>query len=309
MPERRAAPDSPDNMGDRTDDHTDNHTGTHDTKIAGAEFCPPLGRDAALAERAVRKGADLAMEYFRKHIRYWDKGHNDPVSEADVAVDHYLRHALMDARPGYGWLSEETRDSDRRLACGRVWVVDPIDGTRAFLEGRDDWGVSVALVEMGVPQVAAFYAPARDAFYMAVAGQGATKNGESIHVSDQADLAHARMMGDPDAFRSSRLWPEPWPETMTAEPANSIALRLCQIADSQYDCCVTLRPKNDWDMAAADLILREAGGRVTTGDKAPLIYNRAKPLHRHIVAGTPGLMPGMMQRVVPALNIWRNRAA
>ncbi|WP_374763247.1 3'(2'),5'-bisphosphate nucleotidase CysQ [Yunchengibacter salinarum] len=266
--------------------------------------CPTLDADAQVLADAAQEAAELAMSYFRGGVTAWEKRAGDPVSDADMAVDSLLKERLTGARPGYGWLSEETEDAPDRLRCGRLWIVDPIDGTRAFLRGGTDWGVSLALVQDGVPVLAIMAAPARNALYSARLGRGATCNGTPIRVSGQDRLNEARMIGDPDAFRSRRLWPKPWPAAMTTHAINSMALRLCLVADGESDCCVTLRPKNDWDVAAADLILREAGGAITTGEGAPLTYNARKPLHAHIVAGTPALMPALMNRVDPALKHW-----
>lgn len=247
------------------------------------------------------------MSFFRQDIEIWEKSPENPVSEADIAVDDFLRTALMQNRSDYGWLSEETEDQPDRLNCYQVWIVDPIDGTRAYLAGRDDWGISVALVRDKRPVLAAFYAPVKDAFYFAEIGKGVTKNDIAIRVSSCANLQAAKMMGDPTAFKASKFWPVAWPSSMIAEQANSIALRLCQIADAQFDCCVTLRPKSDWDIAAADLILSEAGGKLTTGDGTGLQFNNAEPLHKHIVAGTAPIFPSLMERVTPALKQWRKR--
>ncbi len=272
------------------------------------DTCPwSRADDARLIQQVTREAGRIALSYFTRDIHVWEKSPDNPVSEADIAVDEFLRTTLSQNRTGYGWLSEETEDQPERLRCGRLWIVDPIDGTRAFLAGGDDWGVSVALVQDQKPILAVFYAPVKDAFYFASAGQGATKNGQPITVSDCSDLAKAKMMGDPSAFRPSKYWPVEWPQTMYAEQANSIALRICQIADAQFDCCVTLRPKNDWDVAAADLILSEAGGELTTGDGVALLFNREKPLHKHIVAGTKPIIPALMARVKPALENWRKR--
>lgn len=274
------------------------------------DTCPwDRSEDARLIRSVTKEAGRIALSYFSRDVEAWDKSPNNPVSEADLAVDEFLRTTLMQNRTGYGWLSEETEDHPERLRCGRLWVVDPIDGTRAFLRNGDDWGISVALVQDQKPIVAAFYAPAKNAFYFAEEGKGATKNGEPIGVSEQADIAAARMMGDPCAFKSEKLWPEPWPKSMYTEQANSIALRICQIADAQFDCCVTLRPKNDWDVAAADLILSEAGGILTTGTGRGLLFNRKQPLHDHIVASNPALRSAIMDRVEPALTHWRHVAA
>lgn len=272
--------------------------------------CPwDLADDAKLVRSVTEEAGRVALSYFSRDVKTWDKSPNNPVSEADLAVDEFLRTTLMQNRTGYGWLSEETEDHPERLRCGRLWVVDPIDGTRSFLEAGDDWGISVALVQDQRPIIAAFYAPAKDAFYFARRGQGATKNGKAISVSSQGDIAAARMMGDPAAFKAKKLWPVPWPDTMHTEQANSIALRICQIADGQFDCCVTLRPKNDWDVAAADLIIEEAGGQLTTGTGRGLLFNRKKPLHDHIVASCPPLRGPIMERVEPALAHWCHVAA
>ncbi|WP_262694081.1 3'(2'),5'-bisphosphate nucleotidase CysQ [Kordiimonas aquimaris] len=272
------------------------------------DTCPwSRTEEARLVKQVTREAGRIALSYFARDIHKWEKSPDNPVSEADMAVDTFLRTTLMQNRTGYGWLSEETEDQPERLRCGRLWIVDPIDGTRAFLAGGDDWGISVALVQDQKPIIAAFYAPVKDAFYFAEIGCGATKNDTPLSVSKQHDLNVARMMGDPTAFKASKFWPVEWPATMHAEQANSIALRICQIADSQFDCCVTLRPKNDWDVAAADLILREAGGTLTTGDGNGLVFNREEPLHKHIVAANKPLIKPIMERVTPALELWRAR--
>lgn len=263
--------------------------------------------DQSLIKKAAREAGQIALSYFEREIHTWEKSPGNPVSEADIAVDKFLQTTLMQDRASYGWLSEETEDQPERLQRENVWIVDPIDGTRAFLAGRDDWGISVALVQNRKPVLAAFYAPVKDAFYFAQTGKGATKNGTKIIASPCADLNYARMMGDPAAFKANKFWPVAWPKSMVAEQANSIALRICQIADAQFDCCVTLRPKSDWDVAAADLILSEAGGKLATGDGVGLEFNHEKPLHKHIVAGTASIFPALMERVKPALEQWRLR--
>lgn len=263
--------------------------------------------DVKLIKEATLEAGRIALSYFKQDIEVWEKSPENPVSEADIAVDEFLHATLMQNRSDYGWLSEETEDQPDRLNRDHVWIVDPIDGTRAYLAGRDDWGISIALVRDKRPVLAAFYAPVKDAFYFAEIGKGATKNGISISTSSCNDLATSKMMGDPTAFKASEFWPVAWPCGMIAEQANSIALRLCQIADAQFDCCVTLRPKNDWDVAAADLILSEAGGKLTTGDGVGLLFNNSEPLHKHIIAGTTPILPALMERVTPALEQWRKR--
>jgi len=268
--------------------------------------CPwSLDDDELLVKHITLEAGRIALSYFARDCSQWSKSNDTPVSEADIAVDTFLRSTLSQNRTGYGWLSEETEDAPDRLRCGRLWVVDPIDGTRAFLANGDDWCVSVALVQNRRPVIAALYAPVKNAFYFARAGCGASKNGMPIHVAETRTLDRARMMGHEPSFRQHALWPTPWPETMECQEVNSIALRLAQIADGQFDACVTLRPKNDWDMAAADLILKEAGGTVTNAHGDPLEFNHKKPLHEHIVASIPSLNSSILERVQPALDLWK----
>src|SRR3954454_7894615 len=131
-------------------------------------------RDAALLTETVREAGALALSLFRTELRNWTKGASSPVSEADIAVNDLLERRLRSATPGYGWLSEESADDEARLGKRLVWIVDPIDGTRAYLAHREDWCVSVALVEDTAPVLAAVFAPVSDEFFFAVRGQGAT---------------------------------------------------------------------------------------------------------------------------------------
>jgi len=269
------------------------------------DTCPWTAEDDKnLIRDVTHEAGAIALEYFHKvNLKKWEKSPDNPVSEADMAVDAYLRDNLTKNRPDYGWLSEETEDDSDRLNCRRLWIVDPIDGTYGFINNRDDWCISVALIENGLPILSCIYAPLRDELYLAELGGGATLNGEKIAVSKCRKIEDAHMMGNPKAILSSNLWPTPWPKGMTITQDNSIALRIAQIASGKADTCVTLKPKNDWDMAAADLILKEAGGTLTTGEGDALHYNEARPLHAHIVACCPTLKDAVMARVTPALLV------
>lgn len=273
------------------------------------ESCPwDINDDTKLIQSVAKEAGRIALSYFQKSdLHQWSKSNDTPVCEGDIAVDEFLRTTLMQNRPGYGWLSEETEDHGERMRCGRLWIVDPIDGTHAFINGGDDWCVSIALIQDMKPILGAIYVPMSDDFYFARLGAGAFVNGQKISVNDKSHIEDATMMGKAEDFRSKTLWPEPWPETMKASPANSIALRIARVACGCADICVTLRPKNDWDIAAADLILQEAGGRLTSGDGLSFVYNREKPLHDHIVATTPKLYGAVMERVQPALKKWHNK--
>src|SRR5215213_8293804 len=141
-------------------------------------------------EAAVREAGALAARTFQTSLKSWNKTGGSPVSEADIAVDNFLRERLKALAPDSGWLSEETEDDLARMKAPRIWVVDPIDGTRAYLAGRTDWSISVALVENGRPTVAALFAPMQNALYLASLGEGTTLNGVTVRAADGASFDH-----------------------------------------------------------------------------------------------------------------------
>ena len=249
-----------------------------------------LARDHDLLRRAVRDAGALALDYFRRgRDRYEvrEKSPGDPVTEADLAVDAALREALVGARPDYGWLSEETDDDPARLAARKVWVVDPIDGTRGFVRGAREWAVSAALVEAGRPVAACVFNPAAGAFHDAVAGGGARVNGAPARVSAARSVAGAALASSRHERRRA-LWSGRVPEA-ELRPIDAIAWKLALVACGGVDGAVALRPKSDWDIAAGDLLIREAGGAVTTPDGGALIYNRPDVRKRGLVAAGPEL--------------------
>lgn len=207
-----------------------------------------------LRSSAVAAGI-IASGFFRRDVKSWTKENSSPVSEADILVDRYLAASLLHARPDYGWLSEETVDNPSRLDCERVFVVDPIDGTRGFLRGEDSWTVSLAVVENGVPVAGVVYAPVRDEMYDAVRGEGARLNGRPIQRSRRAGAApvipaagavHQEMQAAGLNYTRGPYYP-------------SLAYRLVQVATGKLDAVATRRGSQDWDIAAAALILDECG--------------------------------------------------
>jgi myo-inositol-1(or 4)-monophosphatase len=229
---------------------------------------------------AVREGGALALQTFRGQIKSWIKDKTSPVSEADLAVDALLRERLTAIRD-VGWLSEETEDDPARLTETEVWVVDPIDGTRAYLAGLADWAVSVALVHAGRPAVAALYAPVTDELFLSIAGHGATLNGAPIQTSPGAYLAGAKFSGAKRRLESLAAF-EPRIETTPRIP--SLALRLARVATGAIDGTFAAPNSHDWDLAAADLLVHEAGGVLTTLTGQSLIYNHPNPVHGALVA-------------------------
>ncbi|MFC0242313.1 3'(2'),5'-bisphosphate nucleotidase CysQ [Rhodopseudomonas telluris] len=237
-------------------------------------------RDAALLADTVREAGALALSMFGKDVRNWTKGGSSPVSEADIAVNDLIRDRLQSAVPDYGWLSEESADDPARLGRHRVWIIDPIDGTRSYLAGRSDWCVSAALVENESPVLAAVFAPVTDDFYFAVRGEGATLNGAAIRASLGVELETARVAGPKPLIERLRL-----PAGAQILPRiGSLALRLCGVADDRLDVAFAGGQSRDWDLAAADLIVHEANGKLTSLAGEPIVYNRPEVTHGVLLA-------------------------
>src|SRR5262249_31622535 len=218
-------------------------------------------------------------------VKTWVKEHNSPVSEVDIAVNQLLKERLAAIVPEAGWLSEESEDGPARLTASRVWIVDPIDGTRSFIAGRPDWAISVALVEARRPIVAALYAPASEELCLAVAGGGATRNETPITATRGGTIEGARIAG-PKGFLDRLATVAP---AFTVLPRiHSLALRLARVADGTLDAALASRTSRDWDLAAADLLVHEAGGALTTVGGMKLAYNGISTVHDVRVAA--GLM-------------------
>ena len=261
--------------------------------------------DFALLCSVTREAGALAADYFADGVASWDKTPGNPVSEADLAIDDLIRRRLLGARPDYGWLSEETADDPARLECERLWVIDPIDGTRAFIKGRDGFCVSAALVVAGRPVIAALHAPLRELFFTARAGMGAWLNGEPISPNAPEQLEGCVMLADADLLKA-RFWPQRWPDMQVSRP-NSIALRLALVACGLADAAIALRPKHEWDLAAATLIVEEAGAHWSDhhGNRPP--FNRPDPSHATVVAAGPTLYPEVLERVRSGMAAWQHR--
>ena len=232
----------------------------------------------------LREAGEIALIAAKKPLKRWMKGGNSPVSEADIAVNDFLTTRLPPLVPDAGWLSEETEDNSARTAANLVWIVDPIDGTRAYLDQRPDWTVSVALAEAGRPVVAGLYAPVTDEMFLAVAGAGATLNGARIRVTSGEVLAGAGIAGPQGLLKrlaeiSPRISPRP--------KIHSLALRIARVAEGALDVAFASRNSHDWDLAAADLLVHEAGGALSDFTGQPPRYNQPHPVHGALVAAGP----------------------
>ena len=243
----------------------------------------PEPEDLALLEAAVRAAGAIALGFYGGDYKRWSKEGGSPVTEADLAVNKYLCETLLDARPDYGWLSEESADDPARLQTARVFVIDPIDGTIAFLKNRPHFTVCAAIVADGRPLCGAIYNPASDELYSARVGGGAWRNGAPVQIGARDALEGCAMLGD-----RTQLSLPPFPP-MHLQNRNSVAWRLMLVADGSADASVSLTSKRDWDLAAADIILHEAGGRLTDIHGDVLVYNRASTLQNSLVAANPVL--------------------
>ena len=239
------------------------------------------GRDSDLLMQAVREAGGLGLGLSATELRDGTKNGAAPGTGADMAVDALIRERLQSATPDYGWLSEESADDSSRLTHRRVWIVDPIDGTRAYLAGREDWSVSAALVEDGQPRIAAVFAPASDEFFFATAGGGATRNGATVAATGGASFDLSRIAGPPSLLDRMRAHSV---NDRGAYRIGSLALRISRVAQGALDAVFVGGNSRDWDLAAADLLLREAGGRLTTLEGKSLRYNRPEVGH-HILVG------------------------
>ena len=246
---------------------------------------PRLAELSAIAKEA---GA-LAMRTFRGDFSSWEKSPGNPVSEVDLAVDQFLKDRLGALDPEAGWFSEETRDNAERLLKARVWVVDPIDGTRDYVRGRDGWAVSIALAEGGQVSLATLDAPARGEHWAAARGRGAYRNEIKLTASTHPVLMGARVPAD--------VLPKLDDDLRTVHKPNSIALRIAMIAADEADLVAALRWGHEWDVAAAALIAEEAGARVTDAHGRRLQFNSTTGQAFGILATSQALHPAAVARL------------
>lgn len=253
---------------------------------------PEPDADLALLIEAAHVAGDIARRHFKANPEIWSKGDEGPVTEADIAIDRVLRTDLRAARPDYGWLSEETEDDGARLTAERVFVIDPIDGTRAFIDGEDSFAHSIAVVEAGRPRAGVVYLPMLDRLYAAARGRGATLNGTPISVSNVRNAEDAQVL-----TTKGNLQPKHWPggvPPFTRVYRPSLAYRMALVAEGRFDGMLTFRDTWEWDIAAGAILIEEAGGRVTDADDGVLRMNADPPKASGIIAAAPGVHRSLM---------------
>ncbi|MEW6752886.1 MAG: 3'(2'),5'-bisphosphate nucleotidase CysQ, partial [Candidatus Latescibacterota bacterium] len=238
-----------------------------------------------LASHAARQAGALALGHYGGPLQANTKGGDDPVTAADLEADRHLRQVLLAACPGCGWLSEETADDPQRLQHARVWIVDPVDGTREFVEGVAEWVVSVALVDAGEPVVGVIHNPVTGDLYAAVRGGGAFANGRRVFCTEPAGLRQAVLIVSRSETRRGEIQPF-LPHLGQVRPVGSVAYKLALVASGTADLNASVQAKNEWDVCAGDLLIREAGGTMVDLDGQVRRYNQPDPLLRGgLVAG------------------------
>lgn len=250
-------------------------------------------RDLELLKDAAKEAGALATSYFKGENKVWDKPDGaGPVSEADLAVDTMLRESLTKARPDYGWLSEETEDSASRQKHDRVFVVDPIDGTRSYLSGASTWAHSLAIVDKGQVTAAVVYLPMRDKLYSAALGAGAQLNEATLAPARATDVRGSNVLAVKPSMNAEH-WPKGVP-SLHRSHRPSLAYRLCLVAEGRFDAMFTFRKTWEWDIAAGTLILSEAGATASDRLGHALRFNNPHPQTEGIVAAGPELHAGLM---------------
>ena len=235
----------------------------------------------------------MAKGYVGQGAQRWDKpGGAGPVTEADLAVNACLETVLREARPDYGWLSEETEDTPDRLDHDTIFIVDPIDGTRSFVEGSRTWAHSVAVAHRGEVVAGAVYLPMRDMLYAAAKGQGATLNGEQLTVSSRSGLAGADVLAARPMLEP-RHWPKGVPDVKRSHRP-SLAYRLGLVGQGRFDAMLTFRPTWEWDVAAGALIVEEAKGVCTDKAGGALRFNNPTPQLNGMIAASDSIHAGLM---------------
>ncbi len=261
----------------------------------------PIDLQALLveAEAAAREAGAIASAIYRQaEVKNWEKGEDNPLTEADLAVDRLLHERLLADHADFGWLSEETLDDPARLEREWVWVVDPIDGTKEFLQKVPHWTISIGLVHRGVPQLGVVYNPSEEILVSGVVGEGITASGEPAGLSTTTDLAGAHLVGSRSEQKRGEF--DDVKELYRFEAVGSIAYKLALLAIGRCDLYYTLSPKHEWDICGGHALVVAAGGRVTQKDGEPILYNQPHAKYRSVVAANATLHAKLLERLKDA---------
>lgn len=258
-----------------------------------------IAEDFLILQHAVAEAATLVMGYFGQSPETWDKPGEGPVTEADLAADRLLHARLMGARPGYGWLSEETADTSDRLSRSHVWIIDPIDGTRAFIEGKPEFTICAGLAVEGKVVAGVVLNPAKAETFIAMRGAGATRNGVPLAIDIAPTLGDASILSRRGILKDD-VWIDPAIKPRGRHGyVNSIAYRVVKIATGRWDTAIALNRLSEWDVAAAQIILEEAGGCLTQRDGSEIAYNKKAPKVQGLVAARSELNTEIVASLAP----------
>ncbi|MBT9383987.1 3'(2'),5'-bisphosphate nucleotidase CysQ [Pseudooceanicola sp. CBS1P-1] len=259
-------------------------------------------QDLALLQEAALEAGRIAVHFAEKGVESWEKPDDQgPVTEADLAVNTMLKTRLLSARPEYGWLSEESPDDSARLSRERVFILDPLDGTRAFMRGDHAWGHSLAIAEQGQVVAAVVYMPRLDRLYAATLGGGAVLNGVPIQCTTQSSVTAARVLAARPVVAPIN-WAGPVPDFAVHQRA-ALAYRMSLVAQGRFDAMITLRPTWEWDVAAGTLIAREAGAIASDRAGRALVFNNPAPKLNGVVAAGPALHGQLLSRLAFAPRV------
>jgi myo-inositol-1(or 4)-monophosphatase len=255
------------------------------------------------ARKAAQEAGAVIMALYGKDFEIREKTKNNPVTAADLEANLKIREIILGRFPGDGWLSEEDKDNPKRLKTARVWVVDPIDGTKEFIEGVPQFAVSIGFVYEGRPVAGVVYNPAQEKLFCAAKGSGATLNGSPIQVSSRTDLKGSHLLvSRTEPRRKFRSFDG----LCRLEPVGSIAFRMAMVGAGEGDGTLTFRSINEWDICGGVMVVQEAGGAVLDGGGNELVFNRESTVHRGVVAANPGLattLQGMVAEILSATNV------
>ncbi len=258
------------------------------------------GTDLDLLIDAAQASGEIAKRFFQNAPKTWDKADGaGPVTEADLAVNALLEDQLRTARPDYGWLSEESSDTIDRQDSENVFIIDPIDGTRSFIEGSRTWAHSLAIAKQGRITAAVVLLPMRDMLFTAELGGGTHLNHSAINVSKQAGFEGAQILATKPSLAAQHWKNETAPE-FSRHHRPSLAYRLSLVAQGKFDAMLTLRPSWEWDIAAGALIVSEAGGTITDKTGASLVFNGIDPRLNGVVASNSPLHTEILTHLGPA---------
>jgi myo-inositol-1(or 4)-monophosphatase len=253
-------------------------------------------RELEVALEAAREAGGILRRHYEGGTQQWEKSKDNPVTAADLEAEAAIRARLAAAFPDDALLSEETVSDPARIRVRRAWIVDPMDGTKEFTRRIPEFAVSIALAEAGEPVVGVIHNPAAGVTVWAARGSGSWRDGERVRVRATAKLEEAVVIASRTEISKQQFAPyEGWFREL--RPVGSIAWKLACIASGDGDLNVSVAPKNEWDVCAGDVLVREAGGVYVAFDGSGRLYNQAKTLIEvGMAAGNPGLVEAFCRR-------------